>query len=745
MSREKSKEMGEQTQEAGFSATTGEQGRQAAEGLSGGSFGHASGDSSLERHVLSVADAVLQGKERGDATEGIVVLPLPEFSFARGELRFVREGDDLVLKVGTGEGVQQIVVEGYFTASPPPTLTMGAGGQLSPALVASFLEQGEFAQKYALGWLQEQIQGKFGANDGGMQAIGEIVSAEGLVQVVRDGLVMRLKAGDMVLEGDIVSTGEGAEVFMRFTDKMEFRLGEDARLAIDQYLYDEVSSSGIQVLSIIAGAFSYASGLIAGASPASVRLQTPQGVIGIRGTTILGEVREDGLSVTVLEGRIALLQDDREVAVLDASFETLRIVSGDDGISQTTTKIASVAEVLETYDFLDGSEQQLRALEAGEPLEDEGGGDNDVSDGETGNEAGETEEVALLSDGGEVYIVAPVAEEEERSFLDKGEREAVAGVDAEGENSEESSEENSGADDVVDVEEIVDVAPAPAPPVVPAPPVDEEAAGELSFAGSSVNVRFSFFSGIGVFDEVAGIVYRQGADVEVVRQEKSEEPGAYEFLATGVVDATGGQGADTLIGDGEANRLRGGVGDDTLGGGAGDDILEGGAGNDILGGGAGADTYQFRANDGTDSITDDGGKIVFLQGGGNDYAGADYAFTRADGGRGEAVTLTVEDNNGNTLNVIEFTTYPSSGYTFYTRDTNDIETEIPASSLVVPPRQDGTESNIPSWQRQVPTPLRARRAQTGSATQDRRISEAFRVDLRTDPAYCLSMVLRATR
>jgi Ca2+-binding RTX toxin-like protein len=74
-----------------------------------------------------------------------------------------------------------------------------------------------------------------------------------------------------------------------------------------------------------------------------------------------------------------------------------------------------------------------------------------------------------------------------------------------------------------------------------------------------------------------------------------------------------GDGNDTLIGNGVANRLYGmrgndvlvgGAGNDTLVGGAGNDTLKGGAGNDlliggkgkdILYGGAGRDTFEFNA------------------------------------------------------------------------------------------------------------------------------------------------------
>ena len=789
--------------EEGFSAQTGEQGTQAtmaAEGFAGlSSEDSSSGDSSLagnslQRHVLSAADAVLHGDVQGGAIEGIVVLSLPELlslasggagaqaaggaGVQAGGVRFVRVGDDLIIEAGA----KTVVVEGYFAASPPPTLTLGSGGQLSPSLVASFLEQGgDFPQKYALGWLQE----KFGMADdnGGMQVIGEIISTEGQVRVVRDGLVIRLEAGDMVLEGDIISTGEGAEVFMRFTDKMEFRLGEDARLAIDQYLYDDVSSGGLQVLSIIAGAFSYASGLIAGASPTSVKLQTPHGVIGIRGTKILGEVGDGELVVTVLEGRVALLQEGREVAVLDEPFETLRVDSaagvaagatngganGDaSGVSGIRTEIFSVAEVLQTYDFLDGSEQQLRALGAGERLEDEpienAGGEN--AGGNSGNDAGgdngEVAEVALLSGGDETYILAPVAREEARSFIDAEAGGGLATADL-----VENLDAVEVEEEIVEEEIVVD----PEPPAGTVTYVFDAHGGTDSVTGSGGKIVFvgeEYASATYTFtrpDSSSAAVtlmvgyspiestilhiveftsdpssvydfYTRSGDTDtpilasslgvvparvVVEGDGSESD---PFLATAAADTITGSvdndwvsyagstarvivglraGTDAaaavdgwadgdtlksinnLIGSNHGDFFYGNRNPNTLRGGDGNDDLFGGAGDDILEGGLGLDRYLFQAYDGTDTLTDNGGKIVFS---GYDYAGATYTFTRPDVS-GEAVTLTVKDSGGWRLNTIKFASDPSLGYSFYGTNNN----AIPASSLVVPPLQDGSETN----------------------------------------------------
>ena len=131
---------------------------------------------------------------------------------------------------------------------------------------------------------------------------------------------------------------------------------------------------------------------------------------------------------------------------------------------------------------------------------------------------------------------------------------------------------------------------------------------------------------------------------------------------------------------------------DTLTGDSGVNSFEGGRGDDVLAGGTGIDTYVFNKGDGTDTITDSGGSIVFEQGTDNDYAGAIYTFTRPDA-TSEAVTLTVS-KDGNTLNVIEFASDPSSDFTFSTRY-RGTDTEIDASLLVVPPRvvSDGSESN----------------------------------------------------
>ncbi|MCT8161137.1 M10 family metallopeptidase C-terminal domain-containing protein [Pseudoruegeria sp. SHC-113] len=66
----------------------------------------------------------------------------------------------------------------------------------------------------------------------------------------------------------------------------------------------------------------------------------------------------------------------------------------------------------------------------------------------------------------------------------------------------------------------------------------------------------------------------------------------------------GNEGGDVLSGDDGNDVLDGGAGADVLDGGADRDTLDGGTGDDILTGGAGRDWFVFRAEFGSDTVTD---------------------------------------------------------------------------------------------------------------------------------------------
>ncbi|MEP3674737.1 pre-peptidase C-terminal domain-containing protein [Sulfitobacter sp.] len=117
-------------------------------------------------------------------------------------------------------------------------------------------------------------------------------------------------------------------------------------------------------------------------------------------------------------------------------------------------------------------------------------------------------------------------------------------------------------------------------------------------------------------------------------------------IANGVVieNATGGDGADVLVGNDSDNVLNGGAGDDTLGGGAGSDRLLGSAGQDQFDGGDGSDIVDYGASRGSLRVD-----LIYTQVNTNIAAGDTYTdIENLSGSRGS-------DNLRGTLgdNVIE--------------------------------------------------------------------------------------------
>jgi serralysin len=84
--------------------------------------------------------------------------------------------------------------------------------------------------------------------------------------------------------------------------------------------------------------------------------------------------------------------------------------------------------------------------------------------------------------------------------------------------------------------------------------------------------------------------------------------------STVIENATGGNGDDTLVGNGVANRLLGRGGDDSLTGAGGSDFLDGGGGTDRLAAGGGFDTLVWRGGDIVDGGSTNGDVLRLASG-----------------------------------------------------------------------------------------------------------------------------------
>lgn len=122
------------------------------------------------------------------------------------------------------------------------------------------------------------------------EAIGQVHRVQGTATIVRNGAAQPATVGTAVFSDDHVRTGKPGAIGVVLTDDTTISLGSDSELDLGDYAFDPAASRFTQVVRMLKGTFSYISGQIGRLSPESVRLQTPDATIAVRGTKLLVEV-----------------------------------------------------------------------------------------------------------------------------------------------------------------------------------------------------------------------------------------------------------------------------------------------------------------------------------------------------------------------------------------------------------------------------------------------------------------------
>jgi len=261
-----------------------------------------------------------------------------DVSFIR-DADFSRDGVDLML-----DGPDGLVrVEGYFSDGDTPVIVGPDGSALNPALVDSFLQSGsDYAQLSGLS---------------DVSPVGTIDELTGEVFVTRvDGTQENVTMGTSIYEGDIIETsGDGAAANIVFIDETSFAVSENARLSIDEYVFDADTNEGATDFSVLKGLFVFTSGLIGREDPDDVTIETPIGSIGIRGTIIAGNV--DSGEITVVEGAIVLRDLSGNEVTLADQFETAKFDPAGGGIEHVG--VLSAEEVGLNFESVSGVSGEL--------------------------------------------------------------------------------------------------------------------------------------------------------------------------------------------------------------------------------------------------------------------------------------------------------------------------------------------------------------------------------------------------
>ena len=450
---------------------------------------------------------------------------------------FTRAGLDLEIR---GQDGTRVLIRDYFQHDEVADLWTPGGAVLSGELVA------RLAGPVAEGWAQ--------AAGSPARPIGVVEQVVGEVRAERaDGASVILTEGSSVFQGDVVVTGPGARLGIRFADDTAFAMEGDGRMVLDELVYDAASGSGSASFSILQGAFVFVTGQIAQSDPDSFEVKTPLATIGVRGTVfggVLGErldvYFDDGFGFVVNQAGRQDIDQGQNLTVLAANqLPSLPVATP---LGQFYQIFTLSIGILPTTPFTPPGRR---------------------GDSQDGDQPDQQEGTAPTDD-------ATAAE-------------ATAQAPANTDFVEAAAEPESES-----VEDLVDIAlnplvlqPIPVDVGVISGPLPEE---EEIFNTADPVV----LDDAGTSDSFVGTAPLAAALEPVLEPVLVPEPLPEPLPPSGI----------TFTGDGDLrgrettgpDNISGGGGADTIAGGGGNDILNGGAGNDVIDGGTGIDTATFGGN-----------------------------------------------------------------------------------------------------------------------------------------------------
>ncbi|WP_244561203.1 VCBS domain-containing protein [Bradyrhizobium canariense] len=199
--------------------------------------------------------------------DGAFVVPDPNLIF-NGD--FKRAGLDLVL---SHDG-HDFVVHDYFRGDKRAAIASPDGAHLTGDVVNALTGHVQYAQA-ASGIAAAQV-------------IGHVTKLSGSATAVRNGVSVILNNGDNVEKGDVVSTGGDSTLGITFIDGTVFGLSSNARMVLNDMVYDPNGSNNSSLLSLVAGTITFVAGETA--KHGDMKVDTPVATMGIRGTAVLSQI-----------------------------------------------------------------------------------------------------------------------------------------------------------------------------------------------------------------------------------------------------------------------------------------------------------------------------------------------------------------------------------------------------------------------------------------------------------------------
>jgi len=183
---------------------------------------------------------------------------------------FKRSGVDLILS----KDAQELVLHDYFKGEKRAALASPDGARLTGDIVNALSGHVEYAQADG-----SASVGKI---------IGHVTKLVGTATAVRNGVSIILNNGDNVEKGDVVESGADSRLGITFIDGTVFGLSSNARMVLNEMVYDPNGSNNSSLLSMVSGTMTFVAGDTA--KHGDMKIDTPVATMGIRGTAVLVQI-----------------------------------------------------------------------------------------------------------------------------------------------------------------------------------------------------------------------------------------------------------------------------------------------------------------------------------------------------------------------------------------------------------------------------------------------------------------------
>jgi hypothetical protein len=132
--------------------------------------------------------------------------------------------------------------------------------------------------------------------------IGKVMSITGIAHIEHSAAVVvqanlstvdtPTKIGDLVYRGDVIQTGADSALSITFADATSFNVSSNAKMEVNDFIYDPNGHSNSSLMSLTKGTFTFIAGNVA--HTGDMKVNTPVGTMGIRGTAPRVEIEDDG-------------------------------------------------------------------------------------------------------------------------------------------------------------------------------------------------------------------------------------------------------------------------------------------------------------------------------------------------------------------------------------------------------------------------------------------------------------------